>query len=336
MVYRPTARVLTVLELLQSHGRMTGAELARRLEVNIRTVRDYVEMLLDLGIPVEAERGRYGAYRLRPGYKLPPLIFTEEESLALTLSLVIAREQGLAQTSPAFEGVLAKVMRVLPETTCAQVQAIEETVIFEDRSFRVIPSLFTITTLSSALQTGRCVRLHYHSAHSQVTERVFDPYGVVYHEGAWYTIGYCHLRQGQRLFRLDRIQQLEATGETFSPPVNFDALAAVQRALASVPRVWQVEVWLQTTLEEIQRKTRLSKAQFEEVSNGVLLCGDVEDLPWLACFLAGLGVPLIIHHPPELRIALRNYALLLASYAERAEAEGFKPLLREEGTQTKK
>ncbi len=336
MVYRPTARVLTVLELLQSHGRMTGAELARRLEVNIRTVRDYVEMLLDLGIPVEAERGRYGAYRLRPGYKLPPLIFTEEESLALTLSLVMAREQGLAQTSPAFEGVLAKVMRVLPETTRAQVQAIEQTVIFEDRSFRVIPSVLTITTLSSALQTGRCVRLHYHSARSQVTERVFDPYGVVYHEGAWYTIGYCHLRQGQRLFRLDRIQQIEATSETFSPPVNFDALEAVQCALASVPRVWQVEVWLQATVEEIQRKTRLSKAQFEEVSNGVLLRGDVEDLPWLACFLAGLGVPLIIRHPPELRIALRNYALLLASYADRAEAEGFKPLLREEGTQTKK
>jgi predicted DNA-binding transcriptional regulator YafY len=336
VVYRPTARVLTVLELLQSHGRMTGAELARRLEVNIRTVRDYVEMLLDLGIPVESDRGRYGAYRLRPGYKLPPLIFTEEESLALTLSLVMAREQGLAQTSPAFEGVLAKVMRVLPETTRAQVQAIEQAVIFEDRSFRVIPSVLTITTLSSALQTGRCVRLHYHSARSQVTERVFDPYGVVYHEGAWYTIGYCHLRQGQRLFRLDRIQQIEATGETFSPPVNFDALEAVQRALASVPRVWQVEVWLQTTVEEIQRKTRLSKAQFEEVSNGVLLRGDVDDLPWLACFLAGLGVPLIIHHPPELRIALRDYALLLASYAERAEAERFKSLLKEEGTQTKK
>src|SRR5258708_1504874 len=295
---------------------MTGAELARRLEVNIRTVRDYIEMLLDLGIPVEAERGRYGAYRLRPGYKLPPLIFTEEESLALTLSLVMAREQGLAQTSPAFEGVLAKVMRVLPEMTRAQVQAIEQTLIFEDRSFRIIPSILTITILSLALQTGQCVQLRYCSARSQVTERVFDPYGVVYHEGAWYTIGYCHLRQGQRLFRLDRILQVEVTGETFSRPADFRALAAIQHALASVPRVWQVEVWLETTLEEIQHKTRLSKAQFEEVHNGVLLRGDVEDLPWMARFLAGLGVPLIIHHPAELRTVLRQYALTLASYAE--------------------
>jgi predicted DNA-binding transcriptional regulator YafY len=317
LVYRPTARVLTVLELLQSHGRMTGAELARRLEVNIRTVRDYVAMLQDLGIPVEAERGRYGAYRLRPGYKLPPLIFTEDESLALTLSLLMAREQGLATTSPAFEGVIAKVMRVLPEATRARIQAVEQTVIFEDRSFHRAPSVLAVAVLSSAIQTGRCVRLRYHSARSQVTERVFDPYGVVSHEGVWYTIGYCHLRQGQRLFRLDRIQHIEITSETFSRPADFHELEAVQRALASVPRAWQVEVWLETTLEEAQRQTHLSSAYFAEVHNGVLLRGDVEDLPWMARFLAGLGVPFIIHHPLELRTVLRQYALTMASYAER-------------------
>src|SRR5579863_4789757 len=139
VVYRPTARVLAVLELLQSHGRMTGAELARRLEVHIRTVREYVVMLQDLGIPVEAERGRYGAYRLRPGYKLPPLIFTEDESLALTLSLLLARENGLAQTSPAVESVLAKVERVLPQATRARIQAVEQTVIFEGNAFQVAP-----------------------------------------------------------------------------------------------------------------------------------------------------------------------------------------------------
>lgn len=317
MVYRPTARVLAVLELLQSHGRMTGPELARRLEVNIRTVRDYIEMLLDLGIPVEAERGRYGAYHLRPGYKLPPLIFTEDESFALTLSLLMAREQGLVTAAPAFEGVLAKVMRVLPETTRAQVQAVEQTVIFEDRSFRATPSMLAVTTLSSSLQTGRSVHLHYRSAHAQeITERVFDPYGVVYHEGAWYTIGYCHLRQGQRLFRLDRIHKIELTNETFTRPAEFHALEAVQRALATVPRVWQMEVWLKVTLREIQAKTRFPKAQFTEIDNGVLVRGDVEDLQWAAHFIAGLGVPFVIHRPTELQAVLREYALKLASLCE--------------------
>jgi len=308
---------LTVLELLQSHGRMTGAELARRLEVNIRTVRDYVEMLLDLGIPVEAERGRYGAYRLRPGYKLPPLIFTEEESMALTLSLVVGREYGLATATPAIEGALAKIERVLPEATRRQVQAVKETVVFESGELHVAPAASIVAVLSSAVQVGRRVHLHYRSARSQATERAFDPYGVAYHEGYWYTIGYCHLRQGQRLFRLDRIEQVEQLEETFVRPVDFQVLPAVQRALAEVPRVWQVEVWLETTLEQVQRQTRISKAHFEEGEHGVIMRGEVEDLPWMARFLAGLGIPFIIHHPAELRTVVREYALTMASYAER-------------------
>src|SRR5690242_2562921 len=243
---------------------MTGAELAERLEVNIRTVRDYVQTLQDMGIPVEAERGRYGAYRLRPGYKLPPLIFSEDESLALTLALLLAREQGLAQTSPAVESVLAKLERVLPQATREHIQAVEQTVIVERKAFLAAPSASAVAMLSAAVQTGQCVRLRYRAASADVTERVFDPYGVVYYAGFWYTIGYCHLRKAQRLFRLDRIGQVEATSETFAPPVTFDAFDAVQRALAAVPSVWQIEVWLETTLEDVQRQTGAPKAWFEE------------------------------------------------------------------------
>jgi predicted DNA-binding transcriptional regulator YafY len=81
VLYRLTARVLTAWELLQAQGRMRGADLVRRVEVNIRTVRDYIVTLQDLGIPVEAVRDRSGAYLLRPDYKLPPLIYTEDEAL---------------------------------------------------------------------------------------------------------------------------------------------------------------------------------------------------------------------------------------------------------------
>jgi predicted DNA-binding transcriptional regulator YafY len=319
VVYRPTARVLTVLELLQSHGRMTGAELARRLEVDIRTVRNYVATLADLGIPLEAERGRYGAYRLRPGYKLPPLIFSEDESLALTLSLLLAREHGLAQTSPAVESVLAKLERVLPQATRARIHAVEQTVIVERGTFHAAPSASAVTMLSTAVQTGQCVRLRYRAASTIVTERTFDPYGVVYYAGFWYTIGYCHLRQAQRLFRLDRIQQVEPTSETFSPPVTFDALDAVQRALAAVPSVWQIEVWLEATLQDVQRQTSAPKAWFEPVEDGVILRVDVEDLPWMARFLAGLSIPFIIHRPRELCGVVRQHARALRRYAERSE-----------------
>jgi predicted DNA-binding transcriptional regulator YafY len=319
VVYRPTARVLTVLELLQSHGRMTGSELARRLEVDIRTVRKYVATLADLGIPVESERGRYGAYRLRPGYKLPPLIFSEDESLALTLSLLLAREHGLAQTSPAVESVLAKIERVLPQATRARIQAVEQTVIVERRPSHAAPSALAVTTLSAAVQTGECVRLQYRAASAAVTERIFAPYGVVYYVGFWYTIGYCHLRQAQRLFRLDRIQQIAVTSETFSPPVNFDALDAVQRALAAIPSVWQIEVWLETTLQEVQRQTGAPRAWYEEVEDGVILRVDVEDLPWMARFLAGLSIPFIIHRPRELCDVVRQHVQTLLRYTEQSQ-----------------
>ena len=319
MVYRPTARVLTVLELLQSHGRMTGPELARRLEVNARTVRDYIEMLGDLGIPVEAERGRNGAYRLRPGYKLPPLMFTEDEALALTLSLLMARENGLAQTTPSFEGALAKIERVLPASIRERIRAVGQTVVFEESSPHAVPPLAAVMILSSAVQNEQSVRLRYRSARGEVTERAFNPYGVVSHEGFWYTIGYCHLRKAQRLLRLNRILRVENTDERFLRPANFEALAAVHRALASVPRVCQVEVWLEATLEEAQRKTPLSKGHFEEQNNGVLIRSEVEDLPWMARVLAGLGIPFIIHHPAELRTVFRHYALMMMSYAEQTE-----------------
>ncbi len=322
MVYRPTARVLTVLELLQSHGRMTGPELARRLEVNVRTVRDYIEMLGDLGIPVEAERGRNGAYRLRPGFKLPPLIFNEDEALALTLSLLMAREHGLARTTSSFEGALAKIERVLPATTRERIQTVGQTVIFEDSSAHVPPSLAAVMILSSAVQHERSVRLRYRSAREEMTERIFDPYGVVSHEGFWYTIGYCHLRQDERLLRLDRILHAEATDEPFLRPTNFEALPAVQRALAAVPRAWQVEVWLESTLEEARRRTPLSRGHFIEQDNGVLIRSEVGDLPWMARLLASLGMPFVIHHPPELRTVFREYLLQMMSYAEQSKETG--------------
>ena len=79
----PTTRVLTVLELLQAHGQIGGAELAERLGVDRRTIRRYITVLEELGIPVMTELGRYGGYRLVAGFKLPPMMFTDEETLEI-------------------------------------------------------------------------------------------------------------------------------------------------------------------------------------------------------------------------------------------------------------
>src|SRR5262245_28220292 len=111
---RPTARVLAALELLQTHGRISGPELSRRLAVDRRTVRRYVVTLEELGIPVTAERGRDGHYSLVSGFKLPPMMFSDDEALAVAVGLQAARGLGLAEAHVAVTGALAKLERVMP------------------------------------------------------------------------------------------------------------------------------------------------------------------------------------------------------------------------------
>src|SRR5690242_17984693 len=130
-MYHPSTRVLTVLELLQSHVELSGIALAARLEVDVRTVRRYVTMLQDLGIPVESRRGRYGAYRLRPGYKLPPLMFSSDEAVGVVLGLVVAQRLEIALTTPAIESALAKILRVLPAGLRERVRALQETLVLD-------------------------------------------------------------------------------------------------------------------------------------------------------------------------------------------------------------
>src|SRR6266853_4217239 len=170
-MYFPTTRVLTILELLQSRQHLSGPELAERLEVNTRTVRRYITMLQDLGIPVEAERGRHGSYRLRPGFKLPPLMFTEDEALALTLGLLAARRLGLTAAAPAVEGALAKIERVLPLALREQVQAVQETLTLDLTHSGPTPRTNLVVTLCVAAQQCRRVWLHYSSWQSETTEQ---------------------------------------------------------------------------------------------------------------------------------------------------------------------
>src|SRR5215831_10741547 len=147
-MYHPTSRVLTVLELLQSRPYISGPELAARLEMDVRTVRRYITHLQDIGIPVEATIGRHGGYRLRPGFKLPPLIFTEEEATAIMLGLLASSWVELEQSSVAVEGALAKVSRVLPLQVRERLQTIAEHLVFFAHQQEARPNVSLLITLS--------------------------------------------------------------------------------------------------------------------------------------------------------------------------------------------
>lgn len=312
---RPTTRVLTVLELLQTHGRMSGAELARRLEVDRRTVRRYISSLEELGIPITAERGRDGAYMLVAGFKLPPMMFTDEEALALSVGLLAARGLGLAEAAPAVASAQAKLERVMPAPLKRRVRAVDETVTL-DLSHPTAPrDNAALVALSTAAQHQRRVRLHYRTPQQEDTERDFDPYGLAWRAGRWYVVGVCHLRHGLRSFRLDRVRAVQPLDVHFTRPDGFDALAQLTHAVATLPRAFAVEVLLETDLETARRAVFPSFGVLEPASGGVLLRGQTEDLDWFARELARLPFAFEVQRPDALREALEACARRLLQRA---------------------
>src|SRR4051812_30527408 len=127
-MYHPTTRVLAVLELLQTHGRMSGADMAARLAVDSRTLRRYIVTLEEMGIPIVTERGRHGGYALIAGFKLPPMMFTDDEALALSVGLLAARSLGFSEAAPAVASAQAKLERIMPANLKKRVRAVDETV----------------------------------------------------------------------------------------------------------------------------------------------------------------------------------------------------------------
>jgi len=315
-VYQPTTRVLTVLELLQAHGQLSGAELAARLEISPRTVRRYVVSLQDLGIPVEGERGRYGTYRLRPGFKLPPLLFTDDEALAVVLGLLTVRQLGLAVAAPDAEAALAKIARVLPEAVRERVEAAGETLALDLTSTAVPAEGAIVVALRQAAQQRRRVRLRYRAWDGQETERGVDPYGLVYRGYRWFMVGWCHLRAGRRTFRIDRVLAAAIGAESFTRPADFDPVAYLTSALADAPATYTLDVVLGLPLAEAQRRIEPVLVTLEETPDGVVLRGATSDLRWWAHLLAGLNCPLSIRQPPELREALRQLGHDIIALAE--------------------
>ncbi len=308
MTYSSVTRLLTTLDLLQSRPVVTATQLAERLEVEGRSVRRYITMLQDMGIPVEAERGRYGGYRLRPGFKLPPLMWTEDEALAITLGLQAARQLGLAQTAPVIESALAKVERVLPLALRERVQAAQATVVV-DLAPQAEAELSThFLTLSTAAYQQRQVEISYQSRTGEAGERNFDCYSLLYHSKRWYAIGYCHLRQDTRIFRLDRMLAVRPRETRFTRPPHFDPLAYAIQSFAAIPARWLIEVLLQSDLEQLRQMVPASFATLAETPDGILLRAYDDDLRHSARFLVNLGCPFRVLQPPELVEELRGLA----------------------------
>ncbi|MQR00603.1 helix-turn-helix transcriptional regulator [Glaciimonas soli] len=308
-MYHPTTRVLAVLELLQTHSRISGAEIAARLEIDGRTLRRYIVTLEEMGIPITTERGRHGGYALVAGYKLPPMMFTDDEALALSVGLLAARSLGLAEAAPAVASAQAKLERIMPKNLQSRVRAIDETVKLDLSHPGGIPkNNAALIVLSTAAQSQRRVHLHYRTAQKEESQRDFDAYGLAYRGGSWYVAGMCHLRKGLRSFRLDRIAQVELLDAHFQRPTDFDALAHLTFSIATLPRAYSIEVLLKTDLNTARQYLYSTLGILEQTVEGVMIRSQSDDLDWSARQLASLPFEFEIRQPAQLRDAVKACA----------------------------
>lgn len=313
-----TARILALLESLQAQPVATGRELAARLGIDARTLRRYIAALQELGIPVEGQRGVGGGYRLRPGYRLPPLMLTDDEAVVVALGLVAARRFGLDTESAAAEGALAKVHRVLPVELRRQVEALESTLGFTAAPTTGAPVPGdTALLLGDAIRRRRRVRTGYRSFSGETSDRELSPHGLVVHAGRWYLAAHDHGRDDARTFRVDRMSGATiAEDAALAPPEGFDAVASVSTSLARVPWAWEVEVLLDVPLSRATELVPATLAELAEEGGRTLLRIRVESLDWTASFLAGLGCDFTIRRPEQLRTSVGDLAARLLAATE--------------------
>jgi predicted DNA-binding transcriptional regulator YafY len=309
----PSLRLLAVLELLQSREQIGGAELAERVEVDRRTLRRYIAMLEEMGIPITTEQGRYGGYRLVPGFKLPPMMFTDEEAQALSLGLIAARGLGLADAAPAIESVQAKLDRVLPSAPKKTISALRESVALQTGDARANADAKLLRVLSQCAQTRHTATLRYRAADGALTSRDFDVYGLVYRSGRWYVVGFCRLRMGLRTLRLDRIAHADETQAAFQRPEGFDAVEYLSRAMATLPRAVKTEILLHTDLANAKREIGETIGIASQTAEGVVVHGSADELDWYARELMRLPFRFEIRAPAELRGIVRRLASELAA-----------------------
>ncbi len=170
-----------------------------------------------------------------------------------------------------------------------------------------------LIALSAAARSQQRVRLSYRSQDNKTSERTLDVYGLAY-RGAWYAVGFCHLRQDVRSFRLDRMVSVTPLPQPFGRPAGFDALDFLVRSMASLPRAHAIEVLLHTDLDSARQALPGALGTLHAERSHTLLSVQADGLEWFARELARLPFGFAVRRPLTLRQALVRHArqLLLA------------------------
>lgn len=303
-------RLLGYLLILQGRPLVRAQDLARRFEISERTVYRDMEALCEVGVPIVGMPGE--GYQLLAGYTLPPIMFSETEARAL--SLAVSMLSGLTvngATQQAAQAALEKIRAVLPKATLAQVEALSAVLGFytvgrppldlDDAKF---------LRLQQAIQEQRLVQIRYHALHdNQVTERTVEPLHLAFLDNAWVLTAYCRLRQGQRHFRLDRIDRLTMMTATFVPRPLAPTGRSGEEQLVTVRFAAAVVRWVR----ESQHFT-FSHAETSAEDGSTVMHYRVNTFGQISGWLLSWGEQVEVLAPSELRSQILQTAIRMAEH----------------------
>jgi len=295
-------RLISLIMLLQSSPNRKAGDLARELGISIRTVHRYFEMLDELGIPLYSERGPAGGFSLVRGYKMPPLVLSPEEAVAVGLGVSLVEEMWGALYRDAARGALAKLENLLPDDQRQEIAWARRSLVAAGLQRAELGAIQpTLETLRGALRETRQVTLVYEATgRAEPTCREFDPYTLVYRWGHWYAAGFCHLRGAMRLLRVDRIREIGILEAGFTIPAGYNPHTFLQTELQPQPAVL-ARLRFAPQAVGFVRDASIAWSGIEEQPDGSLEATlPAADLQFAASMAISFGPLVTILAPPEL------------------------------------
>ncbi len=305
-----SARLLRLLSLLQTPREWTGAELAGRLAVDVRTVRRDIQKLRNLGYPVHAIAGAAG-YRLGAGAELPPLLLDDDEAIAVAMGLRTAAGGTIAGIEESSLRALAKLEQVLPSRLRHRMTALQSaTVAVPAGGPQIDPDV--LTAIAAAIRDHHRLRFDYRTHTGEISCRTTEPHRLVHTGRRWYLTGWDVDRADWRTYRVDRLTPRTPTGPRFTPRAAPDAADLVSRGVTTAPYRYQARIMLRASAAIAAERIAPTVGVIEAIdAETCVLHTGSNSLDSIAVYLLGFGFEFEVLEPAELAARLRELAARL-------------------------
>ena len=207
------SRLTAILTQLQTKRRLTAARLSEKFGVSKRTIYRDIKALERAGVPIFTEEGK--GYKLMEGYRVPPIMFTEQQANALILAEQLVLQSKDASFVRDYSEAIDKVKSILRYGIQDKANVLDDRTKY-DEVLHQERSSNNLSDLQHALTNYQLVKIEYTNKKGTTTNRIIEPFAIISATN-WYLIAWCRLREEFRFFRPDRIQHMQILSETFEP-----------------------------------------------------------------------------------------------------------------------